>query len=51
MCYMTVLTIIIQEFKLASADSKIKNKMRYAQMLPFTDTDEQLQALERELLG
>lgn len=51
MCYMTLLTSVIEEFKLAVADDKIKSKMRYAQMMPFTDTDEQLQALERELLG
>jgi hypothetical protein len=51
MCYMVTLTTIIEEFKLATADDKIKNKMRYAQMMPFTDTDEQLQALERELVG
>jgi hypothetical protein len=51
MCYMVILATIIEEFKLATADDKIKNKMRYAQMMPFTDTDEQLQALERELVG
>jgi hypothetical protein len=51
MCYMAILATIIEEFKLAIADDKIKNKMRYAQMMPFTDTDEQLQALGRELIG
>jgi hypothetical protein len=51
MCFMKTLTIMIEEFKLGIADDKIKNKMRYAQMMPFTDTDEQLQALERELLA
>lgn len=51
MCYMVLLTSVIEEFKLTAADAKIKNKMRYAQMMPFTDTDEQLQALERGLLG
>jgi hypothetical protein len=51
MCYMALLTSVIEEFKLAIADEKIKGKMRYAQMMPFTDTDEQLQSLERELLG
>jgi hypothetical protein len=51
MCYMVLLTSVIEEFKLAIADDKIKSRMRYAQMMPFTDTDEQLQALERELLG
>ncbi len=51
MCYMVLLTSVIEDFKLATADNKIKSKMRYAQMIPFTDTDEQLQALERDLLG
>jgi hypothetical protein len=51
MCYMALLTSVIEEFKLTAADDKIKSKMRYAQMMPFTDTDEQLQALERGLLG
>jgi hypothetical protein len=51
MCYMVLLTNVIDEFKLAIPDDKIKSKMRYAQMMPFTDTDEQLQTLERELLG
>lgn len=51
MCYMVLLTSVIEKFKLSIADDKIKSKMRYAQMIPFTDTDEQLQQLERELLG
>jgi hypothetical protein len=51
MCYMVLLTSVIEKFKLAIADEKIKSKMRYAQMIPFTDTDAQLQQLERELLG
>jgi hypothetical protein len=51
MCYMVLLTSVIEEFKLTAADGRIKSKMRYAQMMPFTDTDEQLQALERGLLG
>jgi hypothetical protein len=50
MCYMVLLNSVIEEFKLAVADDKIKSKMRFAQMMPFTDTDEQLQALERTLL-
>ncbi|MGB6687493.1 MAG: DUF5677 domain-containing protein [Terracidiphilus sp.] len=51
MCYMVLLTSVIEEFKLTAVDDKIKSRMRYAQMMPFTDTDEQLQALERGLLG
>lgn len=51
MCYMVMLASVIEEFKLTAVDDKIKSRMRYAQMMPFTDTDEQLQALERGLLG
>jgi hypothetical protein len=51
MCYKALLTSVIDEFKLSVADEKIKSKMRYAQMVPFTDTDEQVQELEQELLG
>ncbi len=50
-CYMVLLTAVIKQFKLTTADEKIESKMKYAQMMPFTDTDEQLQALEKELLG
>jgi|SRR5215470_2807251 len=50
-CYMVLLISVIKQFKLTKADEKIENKMKYAQMMPFTDTDEQLQALEKELLG
>jgi len=50
-CYMILLTTVIKQFKLATADEKIESKMKYAQMMPFTDTDEQLQSLEKELLG
>jgi hypothetical protein len=49
-CYMVLLTAVIKQFKLTTADEKIESKMKYAQMMPFTDTDEQLQALEKELL-
>lgn len=50
MCYMILLTSVIEEFKLTAADVKIKNRMQYAHMMPFTDTDEELQALGRALL-
>jgi hypothetical protein len=50
-CYMVLLISVIKEFKLAKADEKIESKMKYAQMMPFTDTDEQLQALEKQLLA
>jgi len=51
MCYMVLLKSVIKQFKLAITNEKIENKMRYAQMMPFTDTDEQLRQLERELLS
>jgi len=50
-CYMVLLASVIRQFKLTKADEKIESKMKYAQMMPFTDTDQQLQALEKELLG
>ncbi|HWZ43934.1 MAG TPA: DUF5677 domain-containing protein [Candidatus Saccharimonadales bacterium] len=49
-CYMVLLAAVVKQFRLTKADEKIENKMKYAQMMPFTDTDEQLQALEKELL-
>lgn len=49
--YMIILSSVIDEFLLAKADPKIKERMRLAQHMPLTDTDEQLAALERELLG
>ena len=50
-CYALLLTSIIDEFHLTKADVLIKNRLKYANMLPFTDTDEQQDALKRELLG
>ena len=50
-CYMVLLISVIKEFKLTKADEKIESRMKYAQMMPFTDTDEQLQALEKQLLA
>jgi hypothetical protein len=50
MCYMALLASVIEEFKLAAVDEKIRNRMRFAHIMPFTDTDEELQALGQELL-
>lgn len=50
-CYIAVLTAVIDEFSITKADPKIKNKLKLAKMLPFTDTQEEGRALERELLG
>jgi hypothetical protein len=50
-CYIVLLTAIIDEFGIEKADAKIKNKLKLAKMLPFTDSPEQGKALELELLG
>jgi hypothetical protein len=50
-CYIVLLTAIIDEFGIAKADAKVKNKLKLAKMLPFTDGPEQARALELELLG
>ncbi len=47
--YMTLLTRMIDEFKLDKPDPKIKTRMTYAKMLPWTDGDEQATQLRREL--
>ena len=49
--YMIVLTAIIDEFKIASANEKIKDKMTLAKMLPFTNGPTEELALTRALLG
>jgi hypothetical protein len=50
-CYIIVLTAIIDEFGLSKVNPKVKNKLKLAKMLPFTDTPEEGRAIERELLG
>jgi len=50
-CYIVLLTAIIDEFGIEKADAKIKNKLKLANMLPFTDGPDEAQALELELLG
>jgi len=40
---------IIDESKLNKHDPKIKTRMRYAQMVPWTDGEEQATQLRREL--
>jgi Family of unknown function (DUF5677) len=49
--YMIVLTAIIDEFKISSANEKIKDKMTLAKMLPFTNGPTEELALTRALLG
>lgn len=36
-CFIVVLTAIIDEFGIAKADAKKKNKMKLAKMYPFID--------------
>ncbi len=50
-CYIVLLTAIIDEFRIENANEKVKNKLKLAKMLPFTDGPDQAKALELELLG
>jgi hypothetical protein len=45
---MALMTAIIDEFKLYKHDAKIKARMRYAQMVPWTDGDPQATQLRKE---
>jgi hypothetical protein len=47
--YMALMTAIIGEFRLDKHDPKIKARMQYAQMAPWTDGEEQASQLGREL--
>jgi hypothetical protein len=49
-CYAILLTAVIDEFGLSKANPRIKSHLEYARKVPFTDTDEQEDALKRELL-
>lgn len=49
--YMILLTAIIDEFKISSANEKIKDKLVLAKMLPFTNGPSEELALTRALLG
>lgn len=50
-CYFIVLTAIIDVFGIDKADVKVKEKLKLAKMLPFTDSLDEAKALESELLG
>lgn len=43
------MTAIIDELKLYKLDAKIKTRMQYAQMVPWTDDEEQAAQLRKEL--
>lgn len=47
--YMILMTAIIDEFKLSKADSMIKSRMQYAQMVSWTDNEEQAAQLRKQL--
>jgi hypothetical protein len=49
--YEAILTSIIKEFQISSADGKIFQKLRVAKLLPFTDGDEEARQIMREALG
>ncbi len=50
-CYLILLTAVIDEFDLLKADPGIKNHLEYAYKVPWTDTDEQVEALQKALLN
>jgi hypothetical protein len=50
-CYVILLTAIIDEFGLSKANPGIKRHLDYALKVPFTDTEEQAEALHRVLMG
>ncbi|HWB97842.1 MAG TPA: DUF5677 domain-containing protein [Bryobacteraceae bacterium] len=47
--YMALMAAIIDEFKLNKHDPKIKTRMQFAQMVPWTDGGDQAAQLSREL--
>lgn len=49
-CYIVLLMVVIDEFGIAKVDVKVKNKLKLAKMLPFTDSTDAARALESELL-
>ncbi|MGH9436688.1 MAG: DUF5677 domain-containing protein [Terriglobia bacterium] len=50
-CFVGLLTAIIDEFGIAKADAKKKNKLKLAKLYPFIDSPEDRAEAERELLG
>jgi len=49
--YKLLLRVIIDEYHFVKWDSRILDKMKQAELMPFMDTDDELATLERELLG
>lgn len=50
-CYIVLLESVIDEFGISKADGKMKNKLKVAKVLPFTDSPEQAAELQRELMS
>lgn len=50
-CFVVLLTAIIDAFEIEKTDAKIKNKLKLARMLPFTDGRDEALSIEQELLG
>jgi hypothetical protein len=49
--YKLLLRAIIDEYQFVKWDSKIFDKMKLAEQMPFMDTEDEVMALERQLLG
>jgi hypothetical protein len=50
-CFESVLEAIIDEFRVVESDPRVKNKLKLAKLLPFTDTPEEGEALVRAVLS
>ena len=50
-CFVVVLTAVIDEFGIAKADDKKKNKLKLAKLYPFMDNPEERAMVEKELLS
>lgn len=49
-CYAAILEAVIIVFKIYHADDKLKKKITFAKMLPFTETQEQIDGLTNALV-
>jgi hypothetical protein len=48
-CYAVILEVVINVFKTYHVDDKLKKKITFAKMLPFTDTQAQVDGLASAL--
>ena len=48
-CYAIILEAIVNEFKLFEADARVKSRIVFAKMLPFTDSQAEIDALAQAL--